>query len=68
MQIRAKLQQMTEAIAKMRCYPEQAYGQLSFLASDAATTDAAPTKSMYAVRSQLERQADALMAQSASLK
>ncbi|HTZ53917.1 MAG TPA: hypothetical protein VMB20_02555 [Candidatus Acidoferrum sp.] len=49
-------------------YPEQVYGQLSFLASDAASTDAAPTKSMYAVRALLEKQADALMAEAAALK
>jgi photosystem II stability/assembly factor-like uncharacterized protein len=58
--------EVTEGEDALR-YPEQVYGQLSFLASDAATTDAAPTKSMYEVRAQLEKQADALMAEAAAL-
>ena len=59
--------EVTEGEDALR-YPEQVYGQLSFLASDAASSDAAPTKSMYAVRAQLEKQADALMAEAAALK
>jgi photosystem II stability/assembly factor-like uncharacterized protein len=58
--------EVTEGEDALR-YPEQVYGQLSFLASDAASTDAAPTKSMYAVRSQLEKQADELMMEAAAL-
>ena len=49
-------------------YPEAVYGQLSFLASDAGSADAAPTKAEYAVRAQLERRADALIAEAAALK
>jgi photosystem II stability/assembly factor-like uncharacterized protein len=38
-------------------YPEQVYGKLSFLASDVASADAAPTRSEYAVLGVLEREA-----------
>jgi photosystem II stability/assembly factor-like uncharacterized protein len=38
-------------------HPEQAYGKLSFLASDVASADAAPTRSEYAVLAMLEREA-----------
>ena len=58
--------EVTEGEDALR-YPEQVYGQLSFLASDAGSTSAAPTKSMYAVRAQLEKQADALMMEAAAL-
>jgi photosystem II stability/assembly factor-like uncharacterized protein len=59
--------EVTEGEDALR-YPEQVYGQLSFLASDVASTEAAPTKSEYAVRALLERRADALLAEAAALK
>lgn len=59
--------EVTEGEDALR-YPEQVYGQLSFLASDVSSADAAPTKAEYAVRAQLERRADALMAEAAALK
>jgi photosystem II stability/assembly factor-like uncharacterized protein len=59
--------EVTEGEDALR-YPEQVYGQLSFLASDVASTDAAPTKAEYAVRTQLEQRANALMAEADSLK
>jgi photosystem II stability/assembly factor-like uncharacterized protein len=41
-------------------YPDRVYGRLSYLASAAASADAAPTKSEYQVLRLLEAQADAL--------
>ncbi|HEX8806028.1 MAG TPA: hypothetical protein VF741_03720, partial [Candidatus Aquilonibacter sp.] len=38
-------------------YPEHVYGKLSFLASDVASADAAPTRSEYSVLVVLEREA-----------
>jgi photosystem II stability/assembly factor-like uncharacterized protein len=38
-------------------FPERVYGKLSFLASDVASADAAPTQSEYAVLAALEREA-----------
>lgn len=48
-------------------YPERVYGKLSFLASDVASADAAPTQSEYAVLKVLEREAHAYMARAAAL-
>ena len=48
-------------------YPEQLYGQLSFLGSDVSSADAAPTASEYAVLKQLEAKAKQLIAEAAAL-
>ncbi len=48
-------------------YPERVYGKLSFLASDVASADAAPTQSEYAVLAVLEREAHAYTARAAAL-
>jgi photosystem II stability/assembly factor-like uncharacterized protein len=48
-------------------YPEQVYGQLSFLASDAASADAAPTQSEYQVLTVLESRARPLIDQANAL-
>jgi photosystem II stability/assembly factor-like uncharacterized protein len=48
-------------------FPEQVYGKLSFLASDVASADAAPTQSEYAVLAVLERTANAYEARAKAL-
>ena len=48
-------------------YPEQLYGQLSFLGGDVSSADAAPTSAEYAVLRQLEAKAKELIAQAAAL-
>jgi photosystem II stability/assembly factor-like uncharacterized protein len=48
-------------------YPQQVYGKISYLGGSAASADAAPTASDYAVLRTLEAQANALKAQAAQL-
>jgi photosystem II stability/assembly factor-like uncharacterized protein len=48
-------------------FPEHVYGKLSFLASDVASADAAPTGSEYAVLTVLERQARAYAARAGAI-
>jgi hypothetical protein len=48
-------------------FPEHVYGKLSFLASDVASADAAPTGSEYAVLMVLERQARAYAARAGAI-
>ena len=58
--------EVTQAEDALR-YPEQLYGRLSFLASDLATADGAPTPSQEAVLTVLEKQMHDLIAQVAAL-
>ncbi len=48
-------------------FPERVYGKISFLASDVASADAAPTASEYAVLKVLEREARAYIARAAAI-
>jgi photosystem II stability/assembly factor-like uncharacterized protein len=48
-------------------YPAQVYERLSYVASQVASADAAPTASEYAVLHELETRADALIAEAAAL-
>lgn len=58
--------EVTQAEDALR-YPEQVYGQLSFLASSVASADAAPTQAESQVLHVLEEQANALMLEADAL-
>jgi photosystem II stability/assembly factor-like uncharacterized protein len=58
--------EVTQAEDALR-YPEAVYGKLSFLASDVASADAAPTQSEYAVLTHLEAEASGYRARAAAL-
>ncbi len=53
--------EVTQAEDALR-YPEALYGQISFLGSDVASADAAPTASEHAVLDELEREMHGLLA------
>ena len=57
--------EVTEAEDALR-YPERVYGKLSYLASDVASADAAPTRAEYAVLGVLERESKGYLARAAA--